>query len=94
MRIVIQACPGIKQGPISKITKTKRAGSIAQVIEFLPSKHKAQSSNASITEEKKIEEMLNYLTNALKINLLAIGEKSYTPVSYYYTNTNKRWIND
>jgi hypothetical protein len=42
-RIKIQTSPGIKQDPISKITSAKRAGGMAQVVEHLSSKHKAQT---------------------------------------------------
>jgi hypothetical protein len=41
---MIQAELGQKQGPISKITKAKRAGGVAQAAEQLPSKCKALSS--------------------------------------------------
>jgi hypothetical protein len=37
-----------------KQTKAKRAGSMAQVVELLPSKLKALGSNTSIMKEKKI----------------------------------------
>jgi hypothetical protein len=40
-RMVVQIGPGIKQKPISKITKAKRTGGVAQVVEHLPSKHRA-----------------------------------------------------
>jgi hypothetical protein len=52
-RIVVQASPGIKQDLISKITRAKRVKSIAQVVEHLPSKHEAPSSNPSIVKENK-----------------------------------------
>jgi hypothetical protein len=39
----VQAGPGIKSDP--KITTTKKAGFMAQVVERLPSKHKALGSN-------------------------------------------------
>jgi hypothetical protein len=41
------------QDPISKITKTKRAGGMIQVIEHVPSKHKALNSNPSTTNKKE-----------------------------------------
>jgi hypothetical protein len=41
-----QTIPGIKQDSISKITKAKRAGDVAQVVEHLPSKGKALSSKS------------------------------------------------
>jgi hypothetical protein len=38
-----------KQGLISKITRVKSAGGVAQIVEFQYSKCKALSSNTSIT---------------------------------------------
>jgi hypothetical protein len=49
---VVQANLGKKQDPISKITRAKRVGGIAQVIEYLLSKQEALTSNSS-TEKKK-----------------------------------------
>jgi hypothetical protein len=43
-KIMVQASPGIKQDPISKITTGKRAGSVIQVVEHLPSKHESLGS--------------------------------------------------
>jgi hypothetical protein len=43
--------PAQIQDPISKITKRKR--SIAQVLEYLPSKFRTLSSNPSTTKKKK-----------------------------------------
>jgi hypothetical protein len=40
-------CPGKKQDPISKIANAKRLRGVAQVVEHLPSKHEASSSNPS-----------------------------------------------
>jgi hypothetical protein len=45
--------PGQKQDPISKITRVKRAGGVVQVVEYLPSKHKALNSYPSNTKKKK-----------------------------------------
>jgi hypothetical protein len=42
---VVQACPGIKQDPISKITKVKRAGGTANMVKYLPNKHETLSSS-------------------------------------------------
>jgi hypothetical protein len=39
--------------PISKTLNIKRTGRVAQVIECLPNKHEALSSNISITKKKK-----------------------------------------
>jgi hypothetical protein len=41
--------------PISKITRAKRTGGVAQVIECLPCKHKALNSNPVQPKEKKIK---------------------------------------
>jgi hypothetical protein len=35
------------------MTKTKRAGDVAQAIEYLPSKYKSLSSNPRLIKEKK-----------------------------------------
>jgi hypothetical protein len=55
---VAQACKpsysgGKKQDPISKITEAQRAGSMVQMVECLPSKREALSSNQSTTKKKK-----------------------------------------
>jgi hypothetical protein len=42
-----------KRDPSSKITRAKRAGNVVQVVERLPSKHKAMSSNPSTTKKRK-----------------------------------------
>jgi hypothetical protein len=52
-RIVFQASPGIKRNLISKITNTKRVEGMAQVVEHLPSKHKAPSLTTSNKKKKK-----------------------------------------
>jgi hypothetical protein len=45
-KIAVQATPSIKtQHCIGTITETKRSRDVAQVVECLPSKHKALSSN-------------------------------------------------
>jgi hypothetical protein len=41
------------QYPISKITRAKCTGGVAQAVEFLLGKRKAQSSNPSPTKKKK-----------------------------------------
>jgi hypothetical protein len=43
-RIPVQAFPGIKQDPISKITNAKRNGGVAQVVMQMPSKHETLNS--------------------------------------------------
>jgi hypothetical protein len=46
--------PGEKpQDPVSKLTTAKRAGRVAQVVEYLPSKCKALSSHPSAKEEEE-----------------------------------------
>jgi hypothetical protein len=52
---MIKACLNKKRNPISKITRVKRDGSVAQAVECLPSKKKALSSNPSIVKERKEE---------------------------------------
>jgi hypothetical protein len=42
-RITVQASPDIKRDPIPKITNEKRAGGMPEVVESLPSEHKAHS---------------------------------------------------
>jgi signal recognition particle GTPase len=42
-----------KSDSISKITIAKKTGVVAQVVEHLPGKHKAPSSNPSTTPKKK-----------------------------------------
>jgi hypothetical protein len=57
-RIVVLGQPRSKtQDPIQKITKTKRAWGVAQVVEHLPSKCKAlcSSSNPSTNNKKKVK---------------------------------------
>jgi hypothetical protein len=43
---------------ISKITRAKWAGSVAQVVENLLCKHKALNSNPGTVKEKKIQTIL------------------------------------
>jgi hypothetical protein len=52
-RIVVPSCPGINVRCYWKITKVKRAGGTAQVVERLPSKCKALNSNPSTPFPKK-----------------------------------------
>jgi hypothetical protein len=52
-KIAIQAGPGIKAKPCITMTNAKRAGDMAQVVECLPSKLKAPSSNPSTAKKKK-----------------------------------------
>jgi hypothetical protein len=53
-KTVVQASLGRNQDPISKITRMKGAGGMAQVVESLPSKSKALSFNPSSAQRKKI----------------------------------------
>jgi hypothetical protein len=46
--------------PISKITRAKRVGGIAQAVECLPSKHKALSSNPMPQKKKKNGNIKSY----------------------------------
>jgi hypothetical protein len=41
------------QDPITKVTRVKRAGGVAQAVEHFPSKHKALSTNPSNTKTNK-----------------------------------------
>jgi hypothetical protein len=50
-KITVQACPGIKQDPISKITNRRRAGGMAQEGEHLPSKFEILSSTPDTESE-------------------------------------------
>jgi hypothetical protein len=49
--------PWTKSKTLSKITREKRAGGMAWVIECLPSKHKALSSNLSTTKGRRTGSM-------------------------------------
>jgi hypothetical protein len=53
-RIVVQAHLSKKQDLISKITRAKRSGGMAQVVEHLPSKCETLSSNPSTGKKKKV----------------------------------------
>jgi hypothetical protein len=54
--MAVQAGLSKKQDPISKITREKRAGGLAQMANCLPSKHKALNSNPNMTKKKKKKE--------------------------------------
>jgi hypothetical protein len=47
---MVQAGLGIKQDPISKVARAKRARDMASVVKSLPRKLEAQSSNSSTTK--------------------------------------------
>jgi hypothetical protein len=49
---VVQASLGKKRDFISKVTRIKKAGGVAQAEECLPSKHKVLSSNPSTAKPK------------------------------------------
>jgi hypothetical protein len=68
-RIMVQVGIGIKLRPIWKIWRTKRARSIAQVVECLPVKHKALSSNPGTTGKKK-SGLINLDTFHLKKHMM------------------------
>jgi hypothetical protein len=52
-RLAFQAGLDKKQDPSSKITRTKKAGGIAEAVESLPNKCKALSSKPSTVRKKK-----------------------------------------
>jgi hypothetical protein len=54
-RIMVQDQSGqtVKETPISKITRAKRAGDMAQAVEHLVCEHKSLSSNPRPTKKKK-----------------------------------------
>jgi hypothetical protein len=56
-RATAQAGPGTKQDPISK-KKYKKAGTVTQVVEYLPSKCKALNLNHSTTKQKQNQKTL------------------------------------
>jgi hypothetical protein len=45
--------PGRKQDPLSKITRAKRPGGVAQAVKYLPCKHEVLRTNSSTTKKKK-----------------------------------------
>jgi hypothetical protein len=47
---------GKEQDPISKLTRAKRVGGVAQVVECLSSKHEILSSHPTTTKKKKESE--------------------------------------
>jgi hypothetical protein len=53
-RITVQADLGINTRPYLKNNKTKRAGGVTQVVEYLPSKCKVLSSNPSTKKKGKV----------------------------------------
>jgi hypothetical protein len=63
-RIAMQA-QGIQGNPISKITRGKRAGGMAQAVEHLSSRHEALSSNPSRQEESQPYVTVNTIISKL-----------------------------
>jgi hypothetical protein len=59
--MVVQAGLDLKQDPISKITKAKLAGSMAQVVECLFSKHNTLNSIPSTKKKKKIRLVMAFV---------------------------------
>jgi hypothetical protein len=51
--IIVQAGLGERQDPMSKITRAKRVGGMAQSVQHLPSKCKALNSNSSTANAPK-----------------------------------------
>jgi hypothetical protein len=76
-RIVIQAGLGIKQHPMSKITKVKRAESVAQVVEHPPSKCKALSPTLTQYRQKKKKKKV---------------DTAMFPEDFIYKNSLSGWI--
>jgi hypothetical protein len=67
--VTVLASPGKKQDPISEITKAKKAGGVAQVLELLPSKCKSPSQTPLPAQkrqkERKKKENVVYLHNGV-----------------------------
>jgi hypothetical protein len=56
-RIVVQGCEQMHKKTLSKKqTKAKRVGGVTQVVEHLPSKHEALSSNSSTAKKQQEEQ--------------------------------------
>jgi hypothetical protein len=64
--IPFQASPSIKRDHISKITKAKRAGIVAEVVKHLPSRHKVLSSTSRTVQK-------NTLYHRYRKNIVYIG---------------------
>jgi hypothetical protein len=64
---------GRKQNPISKITRAKRVGGVAQMVECLPSKCKALWSNPSTTHTKKPQKAKTRIVESIKNESLYKG---------------------
>jgi hypothetical protein len=62
-----------KWNPISKITRAKRDGGVAQVVEHLPSKHKAMNSNLNTSKEKKKKTLLKETRQQGQSNTISRG---------------------
>jgi hypothetical protein len=66
---VAQAGLGKKRHLTSKITRAKGAGSVAQVVENLPSKYKALSSNPSSTKKGLCKKHINAKKQTTKMSI-------------------------
>jgi hypothetical protein len=78
---MVQASLNRKQDPISKVTTAKRVGGMTQVIENLPSKNEALSSNLTTTGKKKCHFVLMKTTQfrqLLKANEISHHTQSNT----------------
>jgi hypothetical protein len=62
--VTVLASPGKKQDPISEITKAKKAGGVAQVLELLPSKCTPLPAQKTHKQTKKKENVV-YLHNGV-----------------------------
>jgi hypothetical protein len=60
-RIMVQVSLGIKQDPISKITRAKRASGVTQVVEHLLRTWEALSSTPSTAHTAKIRKDWSYI---------------------------------
>jgi hypothetical protein len=84
-RVTVHAGPGIAAHPCSKKTKAKRlAAFLAQVVEHLPSKHKALSSNTSTAKIKKID---NILLNFLILWCCCFAQLDFKSLLYVSTSS-------
>jgi hypothetical protein len=85
---MFQSSLGYKHNPISKINKAKRAGGMAQVVESLPSKFRAMSSNPSTTKKKK---RINDLKEDSNKQISEVG-KSVQDLNKKVSNTDENSI--
>jgi hypothetical protein len=78
--------------PISKIPSTKqnRAGTVAQVVEHLPTKCKALSSNPTPTKKKKKRLIKNLNLQSITLTLLSLNEQLKHNHFFYSDRDNPR----